>query len=137
MTYHVSFKHECPNCGAYYIPFDRDVPCPRCGELEEKRFDFIPRAAQSAHYNLTSRGGYVPSAWYVGSLGDHILHILFQVLDFHRKDTTGRPFSDVARDALSRMEWGDQLYLRDHIHAIACRVRDNLDQAGYGTHRGS
>ena len=25
------------------------------------------------------------------------------------------------------MEWGDQFYLRDHIRAIACRVRQQLD----------
>lgn len=119
MTYHVSFKHKCPKCGAYDIPFDKDVPCPRCGELEEKRFNFIPEAAKSAHFNLTSRGGYVPGAWYVGSLGDHILHILFQVLDYHRKDATGRPFDEVARctlpNGLGRSALSEGSYPRDRV----------------------
>ena len=127
MSYHVHFNHECEKCGAFYIPFDREVPCPRCGIIEKKRFDYVTEAANSARFNLNSRGAYVPAAWYVGSLGDHILYILFGLLDAYRTDASGRPFAEIARDALARMDWGDQFYLRDHIHAIACRVRDRLD----------
>jgi len=128
MSYHVVYNHECPKCGAYYIPFDQAVPCPRCGEVESERFDFISEAATSASINLMEGGHYVRGAWWVGSLGDHILSILFGVLDQHREDTTGRLFSDVAAEALARMKWGDQVYLRDHVHAIACRVRQHLDR---------
>ena len=45
MTMHVVYSHECPNCKAYYIPYDAEVPCPRGGPVEEGRFDFNPQAA--------------------------------------------------------------------------------------------
>lgn len=35
MTMHVVYDHECPACEALYIPYDEDVPCPRCGIVEE------------------------------------------------------------------------------------------------------
>jgi predicted nucleic acid-binding Zn-ribbon protein len=128
MSYHISYNHDCPNCGAFYIPFDQAVPCPKCGQVESERFDFIPEAARSARINFMEDGHYVPAAWYVGSLGDHVLSLVFDVLDQHRKDTSGREFSAVAAEALARMDWGEQLYLRDHTHAIACRVREQLDR---------
>jgi len=53
MSYHATYKHECPKCGAYYIPFDQAVPYPKCGKVESERLDFIPEAATSANFNLT------------------------------------------------------------------------------------
>jgi predicted nucleic acid-binding Zn-ribbon protein len=128
MSYHVTYNHECLKCGAYYIPFDQAVPCPKCGAVESERFDFIPEAATSANINLIDRGRYVPIAWWVGSLGDHVLGIIFGLLDKHREDTARSAFPVIAAEALARMDWGNQLYLRDHILAIACRVRDHLDR---------
>ena len=88
MTLHVHYDHQCPNCMAYYIPYDKDVPCPCCGFVEQERFDFIPQAAMSAHYNLETQGSYVPGAWYTGSLGDHILSLLFPLLEKYRTEST-------------------------------------------------
>jgi hypothetical protein len=39
MTLHIHYTHQCPSCGAYYIPCDKNVPCPRCGVVEQERFD--------------------------------------------------------------------------------------------------
>jgi|SRR6266850_4947743 hypothetical protein len=30
MSLHIHYDHRCVNCGAVYIPYDRDVPCPQC-----------------------------------------------------------------------------------------------------------
>ena len=129
MSHHIHYNHECQKCGAYYIPFDQKVPCPKCGEVESERFDFIPRAAESAQFNFLDLGRYVPDAWSTPCFGDHILFIVFRLLEQHRIDTTGRTFSDVATEVLASMDWGNQLYLRDHIHDIACRVREQLKEA--------
>ena len=61
MTKHVDYTHTCPECGALYIRYDNDVPCPQCGLVEEERFNFIPAAVASARFNLES-GHYVPGA---------------------------------------------------------------------------
>lgn len=126
MSCHIQYNHECPKCGAFYIPFDQTIPCPKCGAMESERFDFIPKAVESAKFNFMQGGSYVPAAWWVGSLGDHILSMVFRVLDEHRADTTGRSFPIVAAEALARMDWGDQAYLRDHVCDIACRIREQL-----------
>jgi hypothetical protein len=127
MSYHVDYSHVCPTCGAYYIPYDENIPCPRCGVVETERFDFIREATASASVNMQEFASFVRPAWWVGSFADHILQILFFVLEHHRQQTPVRNFSEVAQEALTHMEWGDQVYLRDHIHAIACRVREQLD----------
>ena len=128
MSHHIHYNHECPKCGAFYIPFDQMVPCPKCGEVESERFDFIPQAAESAQFNFLDLGRYMPDAWAISCFGDHILFIIFRVLEQHRLDTAGRTYSDITTDVLASLEWGDQLYLRDHVFAIACRVREYLDQ---------
>ena len=127
MSLHVRYEHQCPSCAACYIPYDHDVPCPKCGIIETGRFDFIPKAAASASLNAKLGGSYVPAAWYVSGLADHILNIVFSVLEKHRTATDGRSIAEVATEVLGRMQWDQQPYLRDHIHAITCRVRQQLD----------
>jgi hypothetical protein len=69
---HIHYDHQCPTCNAYYIPYDVDVPCPSCGLLEQERFDFISQAVASARFNFKAKDP-VPTAWFAGSLADHIL----------------------------------------------------------------
>lgn len=127
MTMHVVYSHECGACQAYYIPYDADVPCPRCGVVEPDRFDYIPQAAASMRANKQSGGSYTPGAWWVGSLGDHILLQLFGLFDGFEAQRGQAAFEPYLDDALGRMQWGDQEYLRSHLRGIALRVREVLD----------
>lgn len=124
MTLHVRYSHQCPNCDAHFIPYDSDVLCPNCGQPPDidDVFPFIGRAAASVNFNLASYGSYVPPAWYIGSLGDHFLYILFGLFEAYRQ--AGRPadFPEFSAMYLNRPNWGDQAYLRDHIGAIAHAV---------------
>ena len=125
MTMHVVYSHQCANCKAYYIPYDADVPCPRCGRVEAERFDYIPQAAASMRFNRESYGSYTPGAWWVGSLGDHILRLLFGLFDAHAAPP-GQPFEQFLDQRLAQMEWDDQEYMRDHLRGIALRVAGEL-----------
>ncbi len=126
MTMHVVYSHECENCKAFYIPYDPDVPCPRCGQVEEERFDYIPQAAASMRVNQMSGGSYTPGAWWVGSLGDHILLLLFGVFDAYEAEPERPAFEQFLYQRLAQMQWGDQEYMRDHLRGIALSVRDGL-----------
>ncbi len=127
MTLHIHYNHQCPKCEAYYIPYDLEVPCPRCGLIEQERFDFIPEAVESARFNLETQGSYVPGAWYKSSLADHILGLVFGLLESQRRTPKGGRFEDLARKALQDMNWGDQVYLRDHVYGIAVSVYEKLN----------
>lgn len=126
MTLHVVYNHQCPSCQAYYIPYDERVPCPRCGLIEEERYDYIPQAAASMRYNHRTGGSYTPGAWWVGSLGDHILSLLFGLFDGYEERKGAVGFEEYLVDRLLAMQWGEQEYLREHIHGIALRVREEL-----------
>ncbi len=126
MTLHVVYSYNCPQCDAHYIPYAVGVVCPRCGNNSTETFDYIPQAAQSIAYNLGRYGTYLPPAWWVGSLGDHILHTLFPVFETFRLQTQPSDFSAFAANYLSGLNWGDQQYLRDHITTIAELVYDEM-----------
>jgi hypothetical protein len=126
MTLHIVYNHQCAKCSAFYIPFDDDVPCPNCGEVEEERFDFISRAAGSLRYNMKMGGSYMPAAWWVGSLGDHILYVVFQLFERYRHEGEGIAFAVFADDVLSTYQWGEQMYLMRHIYTIALRVYEEM-----------
>src|SRR5262249_14641673 len=132
LTLHVVYTHECGGCGAYYIPYDADVPCPRCGLVERERFDYIPQAAASMRYNKEWRGKYMPGAWWIGSLGDHILHVLFGLFDDYEAQQEDIAFESFVDGALADREWGDQDYMRPHIRDIALRVREVLETGEQG-----
>jgi hypothetical protein len=127
MTLHIFYSHQCPQCAAYYIPYGTDVPCPKCGSLETERFDFIPKAVASLRYNLERNGSYKPGAWMVASFGDNVLYILFGVFERFRQQTSATDFSDFAATDLSRMNWGDQDYLRQHVLEIALSIWQTLN----------
>jgi hypothetical protein len=126
MTMHVVYSHECSACKAYYIPYDSDVPCPKCGVVEAERFDYIPQAVASMQVNKRSGGSYTPGAWWVGSLGDHVLSVLFGLFDAYEAQHGRVAFEPFIDTTLDRMKWGDQDYLRVHIRGIALRVREGL-----------
>jgi hypothetical protein len=124
MTLHVHYDHQCPNCEAFYIPYDNEIPCPRCGLVETERFDFISEATASLQFNKAN-GSYTPGAWYVSSLGDHILMVLFPLFDAYEEPLHG-DFLKFAADWHSKMDWGDQGYLGEHILRIAIRLAEAL-----------
>ena len=130
MSHHIRYDHQCPNCEALYIPYNQDIPCPRCGLIENERFDFIAQAATSSRHNFRQYGAgiYTPMAWFAGSFADHILLFLFQILDAHHEDEQRRPFPEVAREAVRSMSWGETPYLEEHVYQIACHVYDHLQQ---------
>ncbi len=124
MTLHVFYQHQCSSCGAFYIPYDLDIECPNCGVLEKQRFDFIAPAADSALHNFFEYGTYTPKAWYVGSLGDHVLEIIFEILETQRNSE--EPIDEVAKRLVNEMKWGDQLYLKDYTSELAQRVYQKI-----------
>ena len=126
MTVHDSYTHQCPNCEAYYIPYD-SVPCPRCGLVETERYDFIPIALASVRWNIEMYGSYVPGAWFVGGLGDHLLLILFHIFErWRNKPEAG--FGNAIEQELSPRDWGDQAYLGPYLASLACRLFDELQK---------
>lgn len=129
MPLHVVYDHQCPACSADYIPYDQDVPCPRCGALEDRRFDFIPQAAKSLRFNKQRDGTFLPPAWWSTSLGDQLLGQLFPL--FEAGDVE-RPadFDAFAEAWLASMDWGHRPYLKDHVLGMARRLARELSVTG-------
>lgn len=124
MTLHISYDHQCPQCAAFYIPYDDEVPCPRCGLVESERINYIQQAAMSLRMNKT-KGSYVPAAWWAGSLGDQVLYRLFILFDAYEK-MNPPDFHAFAASRLEQIKWGDHPYLKDHVVGIAVRLFDLL-----------
>ena len=125
MTLHIIYDHRCPKCGAYYIPYDENVPCPNCGIVEDERFDYIPNAVESILFNLKAYGSYIPPVWSTGSLGDNTLSILFDILEQFRKSKE-MDFDTFVKGILPKMGWGDQKYFGKHVYSIAVRIHEEI-----------
>lgn len=123
MTLHIHYNHQCSACGAHYLPYEAKLPCPQCSQPAEMFFDFIERAAVSMEFNLANYRSFTSPAWFSGSLGDHVLWILFHLFDAR---CGYEPFAEFAADYLWKLEWGDQIYLRYHIYGIALRLYPRL-----------
>ena len=130
MTIHISYQHKCAQCDTEYIPYDEVIPCPKCGLIEEERFDLISKAVMSVRSNLEKCGSYIPYAWAVFTYGDQVLSLLFRLLEHDRKHPGQQPFRDLAHDVLhEEIDWGDQPYQRDYVYGIAIRVHEELQKA--------
>lgn len=125
MTSHMPHNHQCPKCGVFYIPYDANISCPKCGNLEEKRMDFIPEAAKLAISNL-ERGSYIPNDWHTGSTEDEVLWLVFQILELHRTDDKESSFESLARACVDNLE--SSRYDKEHLFKIFCRVNEEIQK---------
>ena len=133
MTVHVRYEHQCPGCRAHYIPYAPGVPCPQCERPSQESFDFVPQAAASLRFNLRTYGSYLPPAWYVGSLGDHCLRLLFAAFEsFRTRADVSESFAACVERKLSAMDWGEQGYLRGHMRDIALQVHSAMSESRHG-----
>ena len=132
MSLHVTYDHQCDSCGADYVPYDQGVPCPRCGQVESERFDFVPWAAASLLANRRETGSYLPRGWAIMTLGDQILRLLFGLLDAHERVGPDADFRGFADGWLADIDWGERNYLRAHVQGIAERVHTVLEDVGAG-----
>jgi hypothetical protein len=130
MTLHVYYEHQCAGCQAFFIPYQPGVRCPKCGQAAAEVFDFVPQAASSLRFNLASYGSYLPPAWYVGSLGDHCLRLLFAAFEAYRtRADQAEGFADCLERKLTSMQWGEQTYMLGHVRDIALKVRAALEES--------
>lgn len=120
MSLHIMYDHQCPDCQAYYIPYD-NVPCPNCGNMEEERTSIISMITHSTKYQKNCFNRYTPVTWWIGSFGDYVALKVFKVLDdFYGQDN--KDFTVVSQDYVNQLKWGTQLYLKNHIRDISEKV---------------
>jgi hypothetical protein len=93
--------------------------------VEEERFDYIPKAADSVVFNFHEYGSYAPDGRGVSSLGDHIPLILFGAFESFRLSKRS-DLEVFAKERFSEAEYGDQKYLEKHIREIAVRVYEEM-----------
>lgn len=95
--------------------------------IEKDRFDFIPQAAESALFNLKN-GSFEPMGWWVSSYADHLLIIIFSILEEHRKSNESGNFTSVARAFVDKLDWKDQEYSKEYVYNIVCRVYEEIQK---------
>jgi hypothetical protein len=122
MTIHIHYKdNKCPKCSVLFIPFKKDFKCPNCNEPINEFFDFIPELIDSMKIHKEKYGDYMPPAWYVGSLTEHVQSIIFKLFDALERQISPNP-SEFIADWLNKVKWGNQQYLQKHIEDIASAV---------------
>ncbi len=137
MTLHIHYNHACANCGAEYIPYNEEVACPRCGQVEEERFrDFAAQAAGSAVRNLRRGRKYVPPVWSTFSLADSLLYFLFELFEAHRTCKEDTSFEAFTADFVDRADFSQAEYLRAYMAPLACRVHEEVERLRGGTGAG-
>jgi len=122
MSLHIMYDHQCQKCAAYYIPYEKGIVCPNCGLDEEEIYDIVPVIVHSAKYQMDTMGFYTPIAWWTGSFGDYVALIIFQILDEYNKQIEMEDFQEVASKYCNSRSWGNQLYMKNHIHELSYKV---------------
>jgi len=127
MSYHIKLEeYRCSNCDALYIPYKVNMPCPNCKKIPdntpEEYLHFIDQIITSLVINKEREGGYLPSAWYVGSFTDFIQDILFNIFYSLNRDKP-KNADKYINEYLDSMEWDeDAPYRKDYIHSIFTEI---------------
>lgn len=128
MSIHIMIDHKCSKCQAYYIPYEKGIVCPRCGLEEESGYGLILQLVTSAKYQKRTTGHYSPMAWWIGSFGDYVAVLVFEMLDKYSNQDQ-KEFKEIAREFCDERDWKDEAYMKEHIFEIACRVFKEMESA--------
>jgi len=124
MTYHVKIdEYACPKCSQVYVPFKKDMECPKCGFVDphtEKYHYFIAEVLKSMSINKNERGRFRPDAWYTGSTSDAVLSTCFRFFDYLEQQKPKDPIAFL-NDYTARIEVDDE-YDRKFIHEVLLEV---------------
>ena len=121
---------QCPACAAFYIPYSKDINCPKCGKNEGKECDFIDLAVASLQHNLSHDKSYVPGGWWTGCFSDHVLQLLFNLFEsFRVANSEHKSFDEFAKTWIRSVNFEKQEYSRSHVLNIAINVNKKLNVA--------
>jgi len=126
MSLHIMYTHRCKNCESRYIPYQKNLKCPKCGIKEDEECSVVEDIVKSALFQKISYGKYTPIAWWLGSFADQIAFYIFKMLDYFSKQDNNN-FANFARNYVNEMEW-EEVYLKEHIYEIACLVHEELEK---------
>jgi hypothetical protein len=127
MTYHIKLEDfYCPTCLSVYIPYEKNLPCPKCGSInvitDEKYFEFIPKVLLSMKAHKSEFGRYVPDAWYRGSYAELIQSTTFKTFDTLEKS---KNLSTVKIKELLSQNFSEvEKWEKDHLTAIELSIFD-------------
>jgi len=128
MSLHIAYDHQCSQCKAPYIPYNKGIVCPNCECNEDDLYDIVPRITNLAKQQMKMHGFYTPIAWWSGSLGDRVALLIFKVLDAYDEQDK-QNFEEFAQEYFNSIRWNNQLYLKHHIYELSCKVYlDLLDK---------
>lgn len=118
----IEYDHNCPNCDAYYIPFNQNTVCPNCGFAEDERFDYIERVVDFIENNLEDYSWIKPDEIEANSFADHVLMLTLQSLEFYAYKRNEFTIDDALSYFFNKVQFKDQEYLRFHIQNISKEV---------------
>jgi len=124
MTYHIDCKnYQCQKCSASYIPFKKDFICPKCEEVIDEFYDFVPELIRSICGNKRKYGAYTPSAWAYMSFTDYVQMPIFNLFDCLEEE---RPENEIEyiNNWFDKIQW-EQEYFKNHVKEIAFLVYED------------
>ena len=89
MTYHIhTDDYYCTKCSVIYVPYEKGMPCPNCGQPEESQgenYYFIDKLAQSMRTHKLQFRRFQPPAWIASSCTEYVQLACFKTFDLIEK----------------------------------------------------
>jgi len=136
MSFHINYQGViCKKCSASFIPFRENLVCPSCKAPADDYYDFIRATIDAMKMHKQKYGSFMPSAWYVGCLSDHIQSLIFRTFDTLEDQKPQEPKKFLA-DLVNNIKFEDQAYLKGHIRDMVLAIYDvyqseSLDKIKY------
>jgi DNA-directed RNA polymerase subunit RPC12/RpoP len=127
MSLHINYDYECPECGAEYIPYDNEVPCPKCGFLEKKRYAaFVEDVVQAMGYNALTGFGCMPAAYTITCIADSVSIFLFKLFECYSQYRDEQSFESFVQEFIRNSYFEDAEYMREYMGVLAHRVYQEI-----------
>ena len=124
-------KYECLVCEQPYLPYNKTIPCPKCGdkpEMEEYP-SLIEGMCESLAFNISNYGSFGAMCWAVMDVSDSIQMYFFNIFkewmkiaDDYDPPSRTEEFSKFFKKALNDADWKDQSHMKEYTTKLGIDI---------------
>jgi uncharacterized short protein YbdD (DUF466 family) len=124
-------NHKCPECETPYIPYNREIACPKCGDKPEMEDypEFINGICESFLYNLGQGGCFHPMCWVTMDVSDSLQMFMFGVFDKwmeemkdHEPQERTKAFEEFYNEIMEKVDLDGADFMFDYIKELGLTV---------------
>jgi len=115
----LGYNYQCENCQEYFIPYKKDIACPKCGTRADKVFPLVRDVISSIQHHKNICGEIIPEVFDVSSLGSRYIYLALLCVKSWNEEGN---INQYIEEFTSKEHFGEEQFLREYYKRFLVEV---------------